>query len=290
MRLRPATRSELALLGLTGPAVAFALVFFLAPLALLLGYSFLGYANGEIVARATLTQYAALLGDPLYQRIVGRTLLVALATTALCMLLGYPVALGIVRAEPRWRPLLLTLVLTPLLIGGVVRSYGWILILDERGLLNRALLATGLVEHPLQLLFNFAGVVAAMVEVLIPFFILPLMGSLSRIDPLLESAARGLGASRLKTFLSVTLPLSLAGVTAGGVIVFSLALNIFVVPRIVGGPRFLVLATLAYQQVGEVGNLPFGSAVAGLMLVLTFSSVALVNRILLARYRHLGVA
>ncbi|MFI5021083.1 MAG: ABC transporter permease [Alphaproteobacteria bacterium] len=290
MRLRPATRSELALLGLTGPAVAFALVFFLAPLALLLGYSFLGYANGEIVARATLAQYAALLGDPLYQRIVGRTLLVALATTALCMLLGYPVALGIVRAEQHKRPLLLTLVLTPLLIGGVVRSYGWILILDERGLLNRALLGAGLIEHPLQLLFNFAGVVAAMVEVLIPFFILPLMGSLSRIDPLLESASRGLGASRLQTFLSVTLPLSLAGVAAGGVIVFSLALNIFVVPRIIGGPRFLVLATLAYQQVGEVGNLPFGSAVAGLMLVLTLSSVALVNRTLLARYRHLGVA
>jgi ABC-type spermidine/putrescine transport system permease subunit I len=206
------------------------------------------------------------------------------------MLLGYPLALGIVRARPSRRPLLLTLVLTPLLIGGVVRSYGWILILDERGLLNRALLATGLIEHPLQLLFNFTGVVAAMVEVLIPFFILPLMGSLSRIDPLLESAARGLGASRLRTFLSVTLPLSLAGVTAGGVIVFSLALNIFVVPRIVGGPRFLVLATLAYQQVGEVGNLPFGSAVAGLMLVLTLGSVALVNRTLLARYRHLGVA
>ncbi len=290
MKLRPATRSELALLALTGPALAFALVFFLAPLALLLGYSFLGYANGEIVARATLAQYAVLLGDPLYQRIVLRTLLVALATTALCMLLGYPVALGIVRARPSRRPILLTLVLTPLLIGGVVRSYGWILILDERGLLNRALLATGLVEHPLQLLFNFAGVVAAMVEVLIPFFILPLMGSLSRIDPLLESASRGLGASRLQTFLSVTLPLSLAGVAAGGVIVFSLALNIFVVPRIIGGPRFLVLATLAYQQVGEVGNLPFGSAVAGLMLVLTLSSVALVNRTLLARYRHLGVA
>ncbi|MFI4987908.1 MAG: ABC transporter permease [Alphaproteobacteria bacterium] len=288
MSARPASGKDLAGLGLVGPAVAFAVVFFLVPLALLLGYSFLGYAGGEIIERATLAQYAALLGDPLYQRILLRTLLVALATTVFCILLGYPVALGIVRAGRRWRPLLLTLVLTPLLIGGVVRSYGWILILDERGLVNRTLLAAGLITHPVPMLFNFAGVVAAMVEVLIPFFILPLMASLSRIDPALEQASLGMGASRLGTFLSVTLPLSLAGVVAGGSIVFSLALNIFVVPRIVGGPRFLVLSTLAYQQVGEVGNLPFGSAVAALMLVLTLLSVALVNRAVPKHYRPLA--
>ncbi len=286
---RPAA-GELAMLGLAGPALAFAAVLFLVPLGLLAGYSVLGYAGGEIVHRATLAQYLALASDPLYQRILLRTLLVALATTALSVLLGYPVALGIVRAGRRWRPFLLILVLAPLLIGGVVRSYGWLLILDERGIVNRALLAAGLIEHPLAMLFNFAGVVTAMVEVLIPFFILPLMAALSRIDPALEHAALGLGAGRLATFLRVTLPLSLTGAAAGASLVFSLALNIFVVPRIVGGPGFLVLATLAYQQVGEVGNLPFGSAVAILMLALTLVSVALVNRALRARGRALAAA
>jgi putative spermidine/putrescine transport system permease protein len=287
------TRTEarqLAYLGLALPAVGFTLAFFVVPLVLLLGYAFLGYARGAVVYQPTLGHFAALLGDPFYLRIIGRTLLVAFATTALCVLLGYPVALGIVRAGQRWRALLVTLVLTPLLIGGVVRSYGWILILDEHGFVNALLAATGIVDAPLELLFNFFGVVVTMVEVLMPFFILPLMGALSGIDPALENAALSMGATRWQAFARVTLPLSLAGIIAGASIVFSLALNIFVVPRIIGGPSYLVLATLAYQQVGEVGNMPFGSAVAILMLALTLAVVVTVNRLVLARWRHVGTA
>jgi putative spermidine/putrescine transport system permease protein len=287
------TRTEarqLAYLGLALPAVGFTLAFFVVPLVLLLGYAFLGYARGAVVYQPTFDQFAALLVDPFYLRIIGRTLLVAFATTALCVLLGYPVALGIVRAGQRWRALLVTLVLTPLLIGGVVRSYGWILILDEHGFVNALLAATGIVDAPLELLFNFFGVVVTMVEVLMPFFILPLMGALSGIDPALENAALSMGATRWQAFARVTLPLSLAGIIAGASIVFSLALNIFVVPRIIGGPSYLVLATLAYQQVGEVGNMPFGSAVAILMLALTLAVVVTVNRLVLARWRHVGTA
>jgi putative spermidine/putrescine transport system permease protein len=268
-------QSLLAALAL--PALGVTLAFFAVPLVVLLAYSFMGYARGEVVREATLAQYQALLGDAFYLRIIGRTLLIAAATTLLCVLLGYPVAWHIVRARPRWRPLLLTLILTPLLIGGVVRGYGWILILDERGLVNALLLATGIVDQPLKLLFNFLGVVVTMVEVLIPFFILPLIGSLSAIDPLVERAALSMGASYRQAFLKVILPLSLPGVVAGASIVFSLALNIFVVPRIIGGPSYLVLATLAYQQVGEVGNMPFGSAIAAIMLALTLLIVAAVN-------------
>ena len=268
-------QSLLAALAL--PALGVTLAFFAVPLVVLLAYSFMGYVRGEVVREATLAQYQALLGDAFYLRIIGRTLLIAAATTLLCVLLGYPVAWHIVRARPRWRPLLLTLILTPLLIGGVVRGYGWILILDERGLVNALLLATGIVDQPLKLLFNFLGVVVTMVEVLIPFFILPLIGSLSAIDPLVERAALSMGASYRQAFLKVILPLSLPGVVAGASIVFSLALNIFVVPRIIGGPSYLVLATLAYQQVGEVGNMPFGSAIAAIMLALTLLIVAAVN-------------
>src|SRR5262249_55430333 len=160
----------------------------------------------------------------------------------LCALLGYPVALGIVRAGERWRPLLVTLILTPLLIGGVVRSYGWILILDEHGVVNGLLRATGIVDKPVVMLFDFFGVLVAMVAVLFPFFILPLMGTLSSIEAGLENAALSLGASRWQAFSRVTLPLSIGGVLAGASIVFSLALNIFIVPRIIGGPSFMVLA------------------------------------------------
>jgi putative spermidine/putrescine transport system permease protein len=288
-RPRAIRRRDAVMAGLAAPAVVFTIVFFVVPLLQLLGNSVLGYSQGEIVHRATFANYAALFGDPFYLGIIGRTVLVAVATTACCILLGYPVALGIVRADKRWRPLLVTLVLMPLLIGGVVRSYGWILILDERGLVNSTLMAAGLTDQPLQMLANFGGVVVTMVEVLLPFFVLPLMGALSGIDPALENAALSMGASRWQTFTRVVLPLSLAGVIAGGSIVFSLALNIFVVPQIIGGPSYLVLSTLAYQQVGTVGNIPFGSAVAALMLALTLLILIAVNRALVARYRHAAV-
>jgi putative spermidine/putrescine transport system permease protein len=288
--VRTATARQVAYLGLALPAVGFIFAFFVVPLALLLAYAFLGYARGAIVYRPTIGHFAALLGDPFYLQIIGRTLLVAFVTTALCIALGYPVALGIVRAGQRWRALLVTLVLTPLLIGGVVRSYGWILILDESGFINGLLETTGIVDAPIELLSNFTGVVVTMVEVLMPFFILPLMGTLSGIDPALENAALSMGASRWQAFARVTLPLSLGGVVAGASIVFSLALNIFVVPRIIGGPSYLVLSTLAYQQVGEVGNMPFGAAVAVLMLTLTLLIVVTVNRLVLARWRHVGTA
>jgi putative spermidine/putrescine transport system permease protein len=290
MTLHPRLVGRMLMVGLVSPAVALVVGFFLVPLALLFVYSFLGYSQGQVRYAPTAGQYLTLLGDPFYLRIIGRTLAVSLVTTALSIVLGYPVAVGIVRADRRWRPVLLTLVLTPLLIGGVVRGYGWILILDEHGMINSLLSSLGLIHQPLKMLFNFGGVVVTMVEVLMPFFILPLMGTLSNIDPALQRASLSMGASHMQTFLRVTLPLSLAGVIAGGSIVFSLALNLFIVPRIIGGPSYLVLATLAYQQVGEVGNLPFGSAVAMLMLALTAVIVVGINRALLTRFSHVGIA
>lgn len=286
----PMRRRHSVMLSLASPAVVFIVACFLAPLALLAGYSLFGYAGGQIDYSVTLSEYAQLLGDPFYLRIMARTLLVSLAVTIACGVLGYPVAYGIMRARPRWRPVLLLLVLTPLLIGGVVRSYGWILILDDRGFLNRVLIGLGFIDHPLTMLHNFGAVTATMAEVLIPFFILPLMGALSSIDPMLERASLSMGASGIQTFLSVTFPLSMTGVIAGSSIVFSLALNIFVVPQLIGGPSYLMLATLAYQQVGQVGNLPFGAAIAMLMLAVTFLIVAAINWMLRTRFRHLEMA
>lgn len=273
-------------LGLVTPALVFTALFFVTPLLLVLGYSVMGYADGRVVFTPTLTQYVTLLGDPFYLGIVARTFVIAVTTTAACIILGYPVAYQIAHASARVRPLLVMGVVAPLLIGGVVRGYGWILILDQRGLVNSTLLTLGLVEAPVKLLFNFFGVVVTLVEVLLPFFILPLVGVLSGIDPALERAALSVGASRAQAFARVTLPLSLPGVVAGGSIVFSLACNIFVIPRIIGGPSYLLLSTLAYQQIGEVGNWPFGSAVAAVMLVITLAVLVAGNRAVTARIRR----
>lgn len=275
-------------LSAVAPALTLVLLFFVAPLGLLLSYSVLRYAGGTVVYTPTLANYLALLADPFYLAIIGRTFAIALVSTLLCVVLGYPIAWQIARTRSRWRPVMIVCVVAPLLVGGVVRGYGWMLILDERGLVNGLLQALGLIETPVKLMFNFAGLVITMVEVLLPFFILPLVGVLSSLDPALEAAALSMGASRLQTFCKVTLPLSLVGVVAGASIVFSLAANIFVIPRIIGGPSYLVLSTLAYQQIGGVGNWPFGSAVATVMLGATLVILIAGNRALIRRFGHQG--
>lgn len=272
------------------PLLTFIALFFFVPMGLILGQSVLGYASGRVVFDFTAKHYISLFADGFYQWILWRTMLQSAATTLFCVVLGYPVALGIARAGHRWRPVLLGLIVAPLLIGGVVRSYGWMLILDSNGLLNNVLVALGVVSEPLQILFTVPGVVVSMVEVLLPFFILPLVGVLSNMNPELENASMSMGASRLQTFVRVTLPLSMPGVIAGASIVFSLALALFVVPRIIGGPSYLVLSTLAYQQISNVGNMPFGAAISATMLLLNVLTLVLINRAAASRARRLAGA
>lgn len=263
-------------------------LFFFVPLVLLLSYSFFGYVGGEVRFHPTLANYAKLLGSSFYWGIILRTFLVAIVSTAFTVVLGYPVAYQLARTRTRLRPLLLLCVVAPLLIGGVVRGYGWILILDQRGVVNSVLLGLHVVNNPVHLLFNFTGLVLTMVEVLLPFFILPMMGVIANIDPAVESAALSVGASRIQTLFRVTLPLSAPGIAAGASIVFSLASSIFVIPQIIGGASYLVLSTLAYQQIGTVGDWPFGSAISVVMLVITLAVLAIGNVFVAHRFKVTG--
>jgi putative spermidine/putrescine transport system permease protein len=285
---REAGLGTLASVAAVAPAVTLVVLFFFAPLVLTLGYSVLGYAGGQVVAAPTPGHYVALLTDAFYLRIIGRTFAVAFATTLLSVALGYPIAWQIARTRSRWRPLMVLAVVAPLLVGGVIRGYGWMLILDDGGLVNTVLVRLGVIAAPTKLLFNFTGLVITMVEVMLPFFVLPVVGVLSNLDPALERAALSMGASRVQTFVRVTLPLSLVGVVAGASIVFSLAANVFVIPRIIGGPSYLLMSTLAYQQIGSVGNWPFGSAVATFMLAATLVVLVVGNRALIRRFGHQG--
>lgn len=270
------------------PGLFFMAVCFFIPLVLLLGYSFFGYEAGEVTYRPTLANYAALLGSSFYWHIILRTFLVAVVSTLLTVVLGYPVAYQLARTRTRFRPLLVLFVVAPLLIGGVVRGYGWILILDQQGVINSLLLGLHIVDRPVQMLFNFFGLVVTMVEVLLPFFILPMIGVISNIDPAVERAAISVGASRTQTLMRVTLPLSASGIAAGASIVFSLASSIFVIPQIIGGASYLLLSTLAYQQIGTVGNWPFGSTVSVVMLLITLAVLAAGNIFVARRFASPG--
>lgn len=228
----------------------------------------------------TLAHYARLLGEPLYLRIILRTLWISASVTALTLVLGYPVALWIARARPAVAALVTLCVLIPLWTSVLVRSYGWILLLQRNGIVNGWLRDWGLTTQPLPLLYNEFTVLVATSHVLLPFMILPLVSSLRSIGDDLGRAALNLGASPWRSFLHVTLPLSIPGISAGCLMVFVLALGFYVTPALVGGPRTLMIATLISQQAIEMLNWPFAGAISLVLLVLSVAITVAFRRLL----------
>jgi putative spermidine/putrescine transport system permease protein len=221
----------------------------------------------------TLSNYAAQLGDGYVLGVLRDTILLGLTTVPICLLLGYPVAFHLARTKSGWGSLLYVLVLSPLLVGVVVRSFGWLILLSGNGVINRALIDMGLIQTGLQLMNNRLGVTIALVHVFLPFMILPLVGVIQAIDPTLEQAARSLGASRLKVFWRVILPLSWPGIQAGTILVFVLTLSAYVTPVMLGGAQVKTMSVLVVQNLIDNFQWPMGAAQA---LVLAFSGMAAV--------------
>ncbi|MDN4588892.1 ABC transporter permease [Xenophilus aerolatus] len=217
-------------------------------------------------AGMTLGNYTRALTDGYLLGVLGDTLLLGLTVTPICLLLGYPVAFHLARTRSRWAGLLYVLVLSPLLVGVVVRSFGWLILLSGNGVINRALIDLGWIDTGLALMNNRLGVTIALVHVFLPFMILPLVGVIQSIDPSLEAAARSLGASRLKAFLRVSLPLSWPGIQAGTVLVFVLTLSAYVTPVMLGGAQVKTVSVLVVQSLIDNFQWPAGAAQA---LVLT---------------------
>jgi len=182
-------------------------------------YSFLRYVPGQVTDYTlTLANYGRLLGDGFYLRVLANTVEMSLIVTALSLALGFPVALFLARTAPRLRGFLSYLVFLPMMVGIVVRAYGWMVILGREGLINSALLAAGLIESPIRLLFTRDAVVLGLTEVLLPFMVMPILAALEKIDPHVEEAARALGATPGQAFWRVTVPLSLPGVISGSLL------------------------------------------------------------------------
>ena len=210
--------------------------------------------------------YTKALTDSYLLGVLSDTLLLGLTVTPICLLLGYPVAYKLARSRSRWGSLLYVLVLSPLLVGVVVRSFGWLIMLSGNGVINRALIDLGLIESGLTLMNNKLGVTIALVHVFLPFMILPLIGVLQSIDPSLESAARSLGASRLQVLRRIVLPLSWPGIQAGTILVFVLTLSAYVTPVMLGGAQVKTMSVLVVQNLIDNFQWPVGAAQA---LVLT---------------------
>lgn len=270
-------------LGLLSPLLVVLLVGFLLPVATLVPTSLRPYVAGQGIGEGwTLEHYAKALGDPFYLEILLRSVGLGLVVTLLTLVIGYPLALILARSTSRWRHWLTLLVVFPLLLNLVVRTFGWIALLARRGLVNQWLMGLGLTEEPIRLMFNFTGLLIGLTHIFLPFMVLALVATIQNIPRDLEEAAGVLGASRLSAFLRVTLPLSAPGILAGCILVYVLTVSALVTPRLLGGPTYKVISTLVYEQFLQLLNWPAGSAIALVMtavvLLLLLAGVLLARR------------
>jgi putative spermidine/putrescine transport system permease protein len=259
---------------LLAPAVLLIAALLGAPLAWLVRFSVHEGQVGVAPAGAlTLAHYAKALGDGFYLEVFARTLGMALVITLVSAVVSYPLAHFMWQAPRRWRAALTILALSPLLVSIVVSSYGWMVILGDQGVVNRALLATGLASRPVKLMYTDLAIVVGLVHIVMPFMTLSILAALERIDPLLGEAAATLGAPRWRILWHVTLPLALPGIAAGTTIVFSLAISSYVTPAVLGPSGSNFITTLIWQQFTQLMNWSFGSALAALLLALSLAVV-----------------
>jgi ABC-type spermidine/putrescine transport system, permease component I len=234
----------------------------------------------------TLEHYAWVLQDGFNWEIMGLTFGFASVTALATLILGYPLAYFMARSRSRTRGILLALVLAPLLVGVVIRSYGWMILLADTGLVNQFLEWIGI--GTLNLMYNETGVWIGLIHIYLPFMIISLMNSISGIDPELERASRSLGASGWTTFWRVTWPLSLPGVAAGATLVFVLGVSAYVIPTLLGGYNVLTSPLLVVQMVIDLFNWPLGSAMAMVLFAATIGVIIAFNAVMGRATRRLG--
>lgn len=273
--------AHLPAFGALAPAVAYVCALLVVPFLFLI---YLSVQDGDPFlaehATFTLRHYASIATSPIYRDSLLGTLQLGLMVTLLTLLLGYPVAMFIAQSGSRFALFVMAVVVLPLFVSVVVRSFGWMVLFGRQGLINQGLVALGIVERPVQLLYTPGAVTIGLVHILAPLMILPIASVLRGLDPMLPEAARSLGASRLRVFLTVTLPLSLPGVAAGCVLVLAHVIAAFVLPALIGSDRVRLMATMIYQQVMVANDVPLGSALAVVMVVATFALLAAAHLLL----------
>lgn len=250
------------------------------PLLLVLVTSFLSHSNSTLIVwHATFSNYDRLFSS-IYMRIVTRSLALATISTFFCLVIGYPAAFIMARLSSRKKSLLLLLMIIPFWTSSLIRTYAMLAILKTKGLLNTFLLSTGLIHHPLQLLYSNTAVLIGTVYNLLPFMILPLYANIEKLDGRLIEAARDLGASRFRLFTRVVLPLTSPGILAGCLLVFLPAMTLFYIPVILGGAKSLLLGNLIQNQFLSLRDWPGGAATSIILTVVMLTLIVI--------YRHLS--
>jgi putative spermidine/putrescine transport system permease protein len=270
------------------PALLLLVVFFLLPIVNMIKYGFYTQVlGGTMRPELTLRNFEQFFGHELYGKILLKTLLNALITTFLALLLAYPVAFAIARGRAWVGRILIIAVISPLLVGIVIRTYGWTVLLSRQGLINQLLLGVGMVETPVRFMGNDLGIIISLLHVFYPFMVIPLAAALQKIDRNLEEAAMVLGANRLHVFFRVIFPLSIPGVLAGSIVVFLLTASSFVTTRLIGQNLTRWFLNLVEEQVLIVFNWPFGAAMATVFIAILVLTVTGYHRLLESKFAFL---
>lgn len=232
----------------------------------------------------TLHNYARLL-DPLYAKVMIHSLYMAIVATGLCLLIGYPFAYIVAKMPEKMRPIMLFLVIVPFWTNSLIRTYGLKVVLGTQGILNKSLIAIGLIEHPIRIMYTEIAVMVGLVYILLPFMILPLYSAIEKLDRTYIEAARDLGANKVQTLVKVILPLTMPGIIGGCLLVLLPALGMFYVSDLLGGAKNLLIGNVIKSQVLNARDWPFGAAtsialtiVMALMLYAYYRAGKLLNR------------
>lgn len=281
-RTKPARRGPNALAWLIMPIALLFALFFVLPLSLMLLMSVLtGNPMYDRDVTFTAQNYIRFATDSYNWDVLWITIRIGLSTTFATLLLGYPLAHLMARVHSRTgHALLLIAVLAPMLTGIVVRTFAWMAILSDTGVVNATLMGLGLIDKPLPLLNSETGIVIGLTHIYIPYMVLTLNGVISRIDERLEQAATNLGAHPLRAFWEVTLPLSIPGILAGSLLVFALSISAYVTPLLMGGFQFMTLPLLIYQQISASFNIGFAAALGIILLAISLVLIFAYNRVL----------
>jgi putative spermidine/putrescine transport system permease protein len=275
-------RSEgLTAAALITPATLFVAFCLLAPLVILFRYSLNDFipAKKMMVEAVTVANYVKFFTDPYYTSILATTVRVAVMVTAICLVLGFPLAYVVARTQSRFKHLLIISIILPLFVGNAVRAAGWMTIFGSKGAVNASLMGLGLIDKPLEIMFTEKAVIIGIIAVNLPFMVLTLQSVIEGIDRAVEEAAFSLGAPPGTMFRRVLWPLALPGILAGTILTFILAMNAYATPFLLGGPLFKMMAPLVYNQFTQQANWPFGGAIAFILMTVTLLLTVAANLI-----------
>jgi putative spermidine/putrescine transport system permease protein len=258
------------------PLAALFVAFFIAPLCVLIALSLSADAN---IAAFTSANYVKFFTDSFNYSILFETLLLGLKATLVCLIFGFPIAWTCARAGARLQSVIVFLVILPILTSVVVRTFAWIVILGRQGVINQVALGLGLTDEPIRLLFTEPGVMMVLAQVQMPLMVLPILTVLSKMDPNLADASRVLGAGEWRTLWRITVPLSLPGVIAGSILVYTACITAFVTQTLIGGARLIYMPLHIYQQAIGANNWPFAAALSVIFMVAVLIIVGILGTV-----------